>query len=105
MSKNEYIQMTTSKLVYLMQRGDQDARTEAVRRVTRPEGSIKAKNVKALDAAILAMDLGKPVPHRSTTIGRTQTPARTVSVPAAKVPTECWLTEDFAWDGDILVHG
>lgn len=98
MSKNSYIQMTTSKLVHAMQRGDADARTEAVRRCTKPAGTLKAKNLRALEAAIVAMDTGRPVPHRSTTL------KRTTQVPAARTRVPDTLPADAVWIDDVLVR-
>ncbi len=108
MSKNTNIEtkparsFLTSELVWILQRPQHvrydDAHAESVRRCTLPVGQIKAKNVAALEAALVAVALGKSVPHRSTTIKA----LRTVSVPAVSVPVEAW---GFAWDEhDMLVE-
>lgn len=87
------ITYNTSKLVWIIARKAHaehaDALAEAKRRCSKP--GLKAKNVAALEAAILAHDTGAPVPTRKRTLARhTPTQVRTVEIPAKTVELATW---------------
>ena len=105
--QNPTISYETSKIVWLISRPTHEehslALAEAKRRCSK--ASTKAKNVNAMEAAIIACETGKPVPARKTTIRKT-TPAptpkrtRTRVVHAADVAL---ASGKASWEGDLLV--